>query len=381
MATEDGPHDDLHRRARALHRRALVIDTHSDLPMRMLDEGLEIGERRTAGHQDLPRMAEGGLDVEFVALFVPGREDQGGKLRRALELYAVVADSVERHAGTVGLARSPAEVRALQAAGKIAFVLCLEGGHALEKSVGVLRAFHGLGIAYVTLTHMDTNGLADSATDEPRWNGLSPEGRAIVAEMNRLGMMVDVAHLSDRAFWDVIELSAAPPLATHSSARALAPSPRNLDDAMIRALAARGGTVQIAFGSSFLHPAWAARGEEVMRILKTADGTDTARFYSVWDELNAADPLPEAVLEDLVRHIDHVAQLAGVDHVGLGSDWEGVAHVPRGIDDVTRLPDLTEALVRRGYSDADVEKVLGGNLMRVWQEVLDAAEPASRPSA
>lgn len=363
------PDDPLWQQAERLHRKSLVIDTHCDLPMHMLDSKVDMGRRRRDGHVDLPRMRSGGLDVLFMAIFIAGKYANQGGLRRALEMIDRVYQAVARYPQHLVLASTPADLYRAKTQGQIALVLALEGGHALEESAGVLRMLQRIGVRYVTLTHINTNSLTDSSTDMPRWHGLSRKGKALVREMNRLGVMVDVSHISDEAFWDVLEVSSAPVLASHSSVRTLAPSPRNLDDAMIRALAERHGLVQLNFGSAFLHPAWSERGSQILREIRETYDNDISHWFRLWAERNASDPLPAATIADLVAHIDHVATLVGPQYVGLGSDYDGIDHLPDGIEDVSLLPNITYALLKRGYAEADVRLILGENLVRVWQAV------------
>lgn len=363
------PEDPLWPCALELHRRAIVIDTHSDLPLHILDHRADMGTQRPDGHGDLPRMSAGGLNVQFLAIYVSNSYAAKGALKRAVEMTEVTLAAIDRYADRIALATSPSQALALKRVGKIAAVLALEGGHALEGSLLALDFFHRLGFRYMTLTHIDNNELCDSSTDLPRWNGLSDFGKKVVQQMNRLGMMVDVSHISDAAFWQVLETSTAPVLATHSAARALADQPRNMDDEMIRALAEHGGTIQVCFGSSFLHPEWAARGRKILQEIRAQNISDLQYWYDRWDELQKTDPLPVPTIEDLVAHIDHVVQLTGPAHVGLGSDYDGVSHVPAGLDDVSLLPNITFALLKKGYSEGDIEKILGGNLLRIWQDV------------
>ncbi len=360
---------DAWRHSRELHQRAVVIDMHSDLPFRMLDENVDISKRRDDGHEDLPRMREGGLDVQFLAIYVAGAYAKNGGLKRALEMIRVVLDTIDQNPGEIALARSPSEVLTLKRAGKIAGVLALEGGHALENSIGALHMMYRLGVRYMTLTHVNTNDLTDSSTDHARWNGLSDLGKEMVREMNKTGMIVDVSHISDKAFWDVLETSVAPIMATHSSARALADMPRNMTDEMIRATAEHGGMVNINFGSAFLQPEWAERSKEVFEAIRDDHDNDINQWDKLWAELNKKSPLPEPVLDDLIAHIDHIVQMVGPEFVGLGSDYDGVDHVPTGVDDVSMLPNITHALLERGYDEQAVTNILGGNVLRVWREV------------
>ncbi|MCA9741866.1 MAG: membrane dipeptidase [Deferribacteres bacterium] len=363
------PNDPLWSKALTLHKKAIVIDTHSDLPMRMLDDNVDISKRRDKGHQDIPRMLEGGLDTQFLAIYISNEYAGNSAMKRAIEMVEPVFAALDQHAESIELATSPSDICRLKKEGKIAAVLALEGGHALEGSLLALKLFYRIGFRYMTLTHIRHNDLSDSSTDEPKHNGLSDLGKEMVREMNRLGMMVDVSHISDAAFWDVLKTSSAPVLATHSSAREIASLPRNMSDEMIQAMAERGGVIQLCFGSAFLHPAWAERGKEVFRRINESKSGALDLWSKIWAELNESDPLPQPQIDDLIAHIDHVVKLVGVDHVGLGSDYDGVDYVPEGLDDVSMLPNITFALCKKGYSDAAIEKILGGNLLRLWQEV------------
>ena len=359
-----------------IHRRAIVIDTHVDTPQRLLDEEFDLGARAADGHLDIPRMREGGLDAAFFSIWVEPKYEPHFTAR-ALALIDSVLDQVERHPRDLELARTAADIRRLEAAGKIAVLMGVEGGHALEDNPRVLDVFYRLGVRYMTLTWSNSTSWAGSSGDSGRERGLSPMGREIVARMNRLGMMVDISHVSDPTFYDTLKVTRAPVIASHSSARALSNVPRNMTDDMIRALAKNGGVVQINFYSAFLDSNYAAgyarvrakHREEEKRLEEQFKG-DLARLARQKRrlELEYDARLPRPDLGRIADHIDHVVKLVGVDHVGLGSDFDG-AMVPRGMEDVSRLPQLTAELVRRGYRQPDLVKILGGNLLRVMEQV------------
>lgn len=359
-----------------LHREALVVDGHNDVTTFLLDYGYDLGMdgadpgKRSAAvywlallrgvlpapsgdalrtSTDLRRMREGGLDVQFFSIYPdPGRFGDAPRAR-ALAMIDVLEEQVARHRDELALARSVADVRRIVAAGRIAALMGLEGGHAIENDLAHLRDFHARGIRYMTLTWSTTNEWADSSGDGARHGGLSPFGREVVREMNRLGMLVDVSHVSDETFWDALEVTQAPLIASHSSARALVDHPRNLSDDMLRAVAENGGVVMINFAESYVDP-------------RKAGVWPTIRFWLLhlgWED---------TPFEMLVDHFDHAIRVAGVDHVGLGSDFDGTLFLPAGMKDVADLPNLTAALLERGHSPEDVRKVLGENVLRVLEE-------------
>lgn len=327
--------DPLWADALRIHYDALVIDGHADTPTLMLDDGYALGERHATAHLDLPRMEEGGLDGVFFSIYVARSFGEGDAATARAE--AMIAE-VRRQVGALDgarLATTADEVLAARQAGQTAILMGLEGGHALQGSPDVLRQLAAEGLRYVTLTHSNTNAFADASTDVARWGGLNDLGRELVAEMNRLGVLVDLSHVSDATFDDALAASRAPVILSHSSSRALHAHVRNASDDMLRALAAQGGVAMVNF-----YPLFVGEG---------------------------------ATVEDVVDHIDHAVQVAGVDHVGLGSDFDGVPDLPDGLGDVTRLPWITYGLLKRGYAEADVRKILGGNVLRVLREAEQVA--------
>ncbi len=371
---------------RRVHRSALLIDTHNDVTSKTV-AGFDIGERSSEGHTDIPRMREGGLGAEFFAVFVGANyERDHHSANRALQMIDTVRhDIVARYPNEFELALTASEVEAAHAKGKIAALMGIEGGHAIEDSLRLLRQFYALGIRYMTLTHSNTNNWADSSGDVDRpdvkhHNGLTDFGKDVVREMNRLGMMVDISHVADKTFWDAIEVSRAPVFASHSSARALSNIPRNMTDDMIRAVGKKGGVVQINFGCDFLSQRYAdamapmrAKMAEFMRTNPNPSREEFRKMMAA--EQGAVAP---ATLEDVVAHIDHVRKIAGVEAVGIGTDFDGVGCTPKGVATVAEFPNLTRALLERGYSAEDIRKIYGGNLLRVMRAVEKVAAE-SRP--
>lgn len=371
-------------RAAALHRDALVMDGHNDVPSWILDYGFDLAmdgadprlrpawhywlvgavlpaprgdEIRT--HTDLARLRAGGVDAQWLSIWPPAEtaRETGRASARALAMIDAVEEQLRRHPDALALARTADEVRAVAASGRIAVLLGLEGGHAIEDSLDLLRAFHARGVRYMTLTWSNGNGWADSSGDEPRHGGLTDFGREVVREMNRLGILVDVSHVSDETLADALATTRAPVIASHSSARALADHPRNLADEQLRAIARNGGVVMINFADIFIDPR------------KVSAWEHTARWI-------AGLGRPVTPLAMLADHVEHVARVAGVDHVGLGSDFDGAPWFPAGLEDVSGFPALTLELLRRGWPDEDVRKLLGGNALRVMEraEAVAAAE-------
>ncbi|MFQ5816599.1 MAG: dipeptidase [Terriglobia bacterium] len=377
---------DVTPRAATLHRDAIVVDLHIDTPQRLLDEEFDMSSRDTEGHIDIPRMNEGGMDAGFMSIYVDMRRYQGLEAtKRALQLIDTVYAQVERHPDQLVLATTAADVRRAHQQGKIALLMGMEGGTPIHDDLRLLRDFYRLGIRYMTLTHFLNNNWADSSTDEPRHNGLTEFGKEVVREMNRLGMLVDISHVSDKTFYDVLEVTQAPVIASHSSARTLCDVPRNMTDDMIRALANNGGVIHINYHIGFLDQNYADAFDQVrdelqarMRALREQYADDKARREArerLFEEFQAR--LPRVSWEHIVEHIDHAVQLVGPDHVGLGSDFDG-ATMPDGMDDASYLPHITQALLERGYREADIKKVLGGNTLRVMEEAEQVAARLSR---
>lgn len=363
--------------AAQLHQQALVIDTHIDTPQRLLDEDFDMGARDSDGHVDIPRMKEGGLDAAFMSIYVDMRSYEGdAATKRALQLIDTVYEQVARHPEELVLATSAADIRRAHSDGKIALLMGMEGGTPIAADLRLLRNFYRLGVRYMTLTHSLNNSWADSSTDEPEHNGLTEFGKEVVREMNRLGMLVDISHVSDEAFFDALEVSQAPLIASHSSARALCDVPRNMSDQMIQALAKKGGVIQINYHLGFLDQTFADAYAQVADEFRERYRALSDQYPDDHKALEQARKrlleeyraqLPAVSWERIVDHIDYAVKLVGADHVGLGSDFDG-AWMPEGMDDASYLPRLTQALLDRGYKEEDVKKILGGNTLRVLEE-------------
>ena len=374
-------------RALRVYREAYVIDTHNDMPSRILDDGYNpdvrhpAGFGKTEGNTDFPRLVESGMTAEFMSAWVdaPYATKPGASFERAMQHVSTIHAWVDRHPDRLLFATTAADVRRAKREGKVAIFIGVEGGHAIESSLDRLRELHARGVRYLTLTW--NNGLpwagSSIGVDGTRKGGLTDFGRDVVREMNRLGMLVDLSHVSDSTFFDAIAVSSVPVIASHSSARALSDFPRNLSDDQLRAIARNGGVVNVNFFSRFLDSEYRARAEAIDAQIAAArrtlpagpdSGAAVARLTARRDSLLAA--LPQTPFSVLIDHIDHIARVAGVDHVGLGSDFDGVSALPAGMEDVTRLPRIAQALLDRGYSEPDVTKMLGGNMLRVMERVL-----------
>jgi membrane dipeptidase len=368
-----------------VHKSAILIDTHNDITGRTV-AGMDIGEPSTDTHTDLPRMKKGGMGGQFFAVFVASSYVDGNhSANRALQMIDTVKhDIVEKYPHDFLLATTAEDVRTAHKQGKIAALLGIEGGHAIEDSLRLLRCFYDEGVRYMTLTHTNSNHWADSSGDENKPNnGLTPFGKQVVLEMNRLGMIVDISHVADKTFWDALETSKAPIFASHSSCRAISPVPRDMTDEMIVAMAKKGGVVQINFDCGYLNPAAAtaeaarmAQMRPLMAELRTKYANDPDGMRKVFREARKSfppDPAVHATLADVVKHINHVVEIAGVDAVGLGSDFDGVQCVPEGLDSVDKWPNLTRALLEEGYTAEEVRKIYGENTLRLMSQVEQVA--------
>lgn len=387
---------DLAARARRIHAEAIVLDTHIDTTQRLMQPGWNFFERHEpnargqrgpgarGNHVDYPRMREGGLDGLFFSIYMAGSVTGPVAVKRSLEQIDAVRRLAETRPDAMVLATTAAEIRAAHQAGKIAALMGMEGGHMIDESLPVLRDYARLGVRYLTLTHSLNTTWADSSGDKPVHNGLTAFGRDVVRELNRLGVMVDVSHIADKTFEDALLTSRAPLLASHSSCRALTGHVRNMTDAMIKALAEKGGVIQINYLNSYidepLRLAEEARRPQVDEIRKAMaekyPGPENAekRMMETIAAVGALQPpLPVAQWERIVDHIDHAVKIAGVDHVGLGSDFDG-ASMPEGMEDVTRLPKITEELLRRGYTEPQIKGILGENLLRLMEKVESVAK-------
>jgi membrane dipeptidase len=370
--------------ARDLHFRSLVIDTHADTTQRFVFGEFDLGARHADGSVDIPRMREGGLGAIFFAVWIKGTITGREAVERALAQIEAIRRQVALHPSDLALARTAGDIRRAREAGKIAVLTAVEGGHMMNRDLGVLREFASLGVSYMTLTHMHNTEWADASTAKPVHDGLSEFGKRAIGEMNRLGMIVDVSHVADKTLCDVLAVSEAPVLASHSSCQALCKTPRNLSDEMMKALVARNGVVQINFHMGFLsqefrdaEKAQPELGKQMEAEAEKRCGENEACQILESDKIVrgfvAEGKLPRVDWTLIVDHIDHAVKVAGIDHVGLGSDFDG-AEMPYGMEDASRLPRITEALLQRGYSETDIEKILGGNALRLMQDVEAAAK-------
>jgi membrane dipeptidase len=376
-----------------LHESAIVIDGHSDVTPWLEDPEWSFLERHADGHEDLPRMREGGLDAQFFSIYLGRTEGRGRAIREAITRIDAVHELVRRHPDELALATTAADVRRIAAGGRIACLLGVEGGHIIEDSLAALRTFHRLGVRYLTLTHSFHTSWADSSgtqeTLAPLHGGLTPFGEEVVRESNRLGVLVDVSHVSDATFWHALRVTRAPVIASHSSVRAVADHPRNLSDDMLRALADNGGVVMINFYSGYLDAALVEPLRELfstlaprLAALREQHADDPVALHRGFRELLRGVEIPATRLDVLLDHFDHALAVAGPDHVGIGADWDGVASMPRDLEDVSKLPALTRGLLGRGHPPEVVRKVLGENLLRVLRaaevEAGRAAETAAQ---
>jgi len=377
----------LWKKALEIHRKAIVVDTHNDILSMMTDDNYDIGVSSTGKyHTDLARMKQGGLTAEFFSVYVDRKyATEGGAARRALDMIDYVYRAAEQHNDALMMAYSVADIRRAKKQQKIAALMGIEGGHAIEDSLMALRDFYRLGVRYMTLTHNNTNNWADACCDQARHNGLSDFGKEVVREMNRMGMLVDVSHVADKTMSDVFDLSKAPVIASHSSARALGDRPRNIPDNLLKRFTPNGGVVMVNFYPGFIDAkvieATSKRDAELkpqIEALREKYKNDAKRLEDETNKLNAAYPLPKTPLSVLIDHFDHIAKTAGIDHVGIGSDFDGIPSTPLGMEDVSKLPNITYELLKRGYSEKDIRKVLGENFLRAFAEAERVSQAMSK---
>ena len=365
--------------AKKLQSSSIVIDTHDDTTQRLLDPNFDLAARHTDGNIDIPRMRDGGLSAIFFSIWISGKIMGPDAVKQALDQIDAIRETIRKHPNDLVLATTVDDVRAAKKQNKIAALMGVEGGHMMGNDLAVLRTFASLGVRYMTLTHMENNEWADSSTAKPEHDGLTDFGKGVVREMNRLGMIVDISHVSDKTFYDAIAASKAPVFASHSSCRSLCNAARNMTDEMIRALAKNGGVIQINYHVGFLsqefrdfeaaHP---DAEKEINDEVKKRCGENEACKLTAGDQvvrdLMESGKLPKVDWTLIVDHIDHAVKIAGIDHVGLGSDFDG-AVMPVGMQDVTHIPQITDALLKKGYSESDIRKILGENTLRVLAEV------------
>ena len=387
LAVAQAPDAAISAKARQIHASALIVDTHADTPQRFLDAGYDIGstDPNDIGHISLEKARRGNLGAEFFSIWVDPQTTQGNYARHSFDLIDSVYEQAAHHPDRMMMAFSTADIERAHRQHKLAALMGIEGGHSIENDMHLLRDFYRLGVRYMTLSWSNTNEWADSSGDiddqkVQHHNGLTDFGKQVVVEMNRLGMMVDISHVADKTFWDAIATTKAPVIASHSSARALVNAPRNMTDDMLKAVAKNDGVIQVNFFNGFDdetfrktldaqakdHAAAIQRFVDEQKALgKPVDYVQVDRIEREW-----MAKIPRPPLKALIDHIDHIAKVAGVDHVGLGSDFDGVSGAtPQGIDSASDLPKITQALLERGYSAEDIAKILGGNLMRVFREV------------
>ena len=383
------PRDEkLWNRALEIQRKAIVIDTHNDVTTPMTNDDYDLsGDPPAPYRTSIERMKQGGLTAEFFSLYVkPWYVTHGGAARRTLDMIDSVYRAIERHPNDLMLATSVADIRRAKKQKKIAALMGIEGGHAIENSLPALREFYRLGVRYITLTWNNTNDWADAARGEKKHNGLSEFGKDVVREMNRLGMLVDVSHVSDQTMSDALDVSKAPIFASHSSARALSNVPRNIPDDLLQRIAKNGGVIQVNFYSVFVDAATVSpqSAERDTRLKAQQDALnekykdDPERLSEESDKLEAENPLPPLPISKLIDHIDHIVRVAGIDHVGIGADFDGANDMPEGARDVSMLPNITYELLKRGYSETDIRKILGENFLRVFAEAERIARSSSK---
>ena len=374
-------------KAKAIHDSAIVVDTHADTPQRFLDESFDIGstDPNDIGHISLDKARAGNLGAEFFSIWVEPKTNQGHYAQHTMDLIDSVYQQAARHPDRMMMAFSVDDIERAHKQKKLAALMGIEGGHSIENDIHLLRDYYRLGVRYMTLSWSNTNEWADSSGDindasVQHHDGLTDFGKQVVLEMNRLGMLVDISHVADKTFWDTIATTKAPVIASHSSARALTNQPRNMTDDMLRAVAKNGGVVQVNFFNAFIDDDYRKADEAKMNERKAAvddyiakqraAGKTVTYLDSDRIEREWAAKIPRPPLKSLIDHIDHVAKVAGIDHVGLGSDFDGVSGAtPKGIDPAADLPKITQALLDRGYSAEDIRKILGGNTLRVFREV------------
>ena len=359
--------------AKRLATEIIGIDSHTDTIQKVLVNGADLSKRSVVGHADIPRLKEGGMHAPFFALWVPVYYPGAEAVRRTLDLRDAMQSVLDAHPDQIELATNSADIQRIVKAGKISAFLTIEGGHQIDDDLRVLRMYYKLGIRSMTLTHFRNNNWADSSTDTPAHNGLTDFGKEVVREMNRLGMLVDVSHVSDKTFYDAIAVSSKPVIVSHSSMRSISDIPRNVTDDMLRALAKNGGVIGINFGEGFINPKDA---EALRAAIKTLSSAPTM-FGKELDDYANKDARNEieahtkvaATIDDVVAHIDHAVKIAGIDHVGIGSDFDGITGPPNGLEDVSKMPSLIAALLKHGFTDRDIKKIFGENYLRVIREV------------
>lgn len=377
--TTSAPADDRYlARAKRVLRQTPLIDTHNDLPWRIREDSIARGNvddydlrKRTPGHTDLDRLKKGMIGAQFWSVYTPGDWRDSGYARVQLEQIDIARQIIAKYPDRFALALTANDIRRNFKQGKIGSLLGLEGGHAIENSLGALRAYYDLGVRYMTLTHNVTLDWADAANDSAKHDGLTPFGDSVVREMNRLGMLVDLSHVSPAGMSDALNASQAPVIFSHSSARALVDVPRNVPDSILRRLAANGGVVMVTFVPGFVSSAVSLHEQSerpTITELREKFGSDTAAITRAVKEWRSTHPVPKATLSQVADHIDHVRRVAGINHVGIGGDFDGIDEVVEGLEDVSTYPALFAELARRGWSDTDLKKLAGENFLRAFAQ-------------
>lgn len=377
-------------RAKRILRQTPLIDGHNDLPWRIREDTTARGDvskydlrRRAPGHTDLERLKEGMVGAQFWSVYTPGEYPDSGYARVQLEQIEIARRTIARYPDILALALSSDDIKREFKRGRIASLLGLEGGHAIENSLGALRAYYDLGVRYMTLTHNVTLAWADAALDSAKHNGLTPFGDSVVREMNRLGMLVDLSHVSPATMSDALNVTQAPVIFSHSGARALVDVPRNVPDSILRRVTTNGGIVMVPFVTGFVSPAvnlYDQSTRPIITDLQKKYGSDTAAITRELKQWRATHPEPRATLSQVADQIEYVRKVAGVDHVGIGSDFDGITEVVEGLEDVSKFPSLFAELARRGWSDADLRKLAGENLLRVFAQAEAVARRLQRDS-
>ncbi len=380
---------ELSETAKAIHRDALLVDGHNDLPWALREKdgpafrSIDLRKPQPHFHTDIPRLRQGNVGAQFWSAYVPSSYSRKGlAVKATLEQIDVVHELARRYPEVFAMASSVADIRRIRNEGKIACLIGIEGGHAIDNSLELLRCYYRLGVRYMTLTHSESLEWADSCSDKPRANGLSPFGRQVVQEMNRLGMLVDLSHVSDATMKATIQVSRAPVIFSHSSARGVADHPRNVPDDVLKMLRDNGGVVMVNFYSGFIVPEGARATRRVLEFLRELEAkypNDERRAREEFQTWARNNDYPPGDVFTIVDHIDHIVRVAGIDHVGIGSDFDGVTKLPRQMEDVSCYPYLTQALLQRGYTRQQIHKILGGNILRVFEQVERVAATWPKP--
>lgn len=361
-------------RARRISAEAIGIDSHIDTIQHVLVDHVDLAKRLPNGHVDFPRLREGGMKAPFFALWVPVYYQGAEAVRRTLDLRDAMQSVLDAHPDQIELATGAGDIERIVKSKKISAFLSIEGGHQIDDDLAVLRMYYRLGIRAMTLTHFKNNDWADSSTDKPEHNGLTPFGKQVVREMNRLGMLVDLSHVSDKTFYDAIAVSTKPVIVSHSSSRAISDIPRNVTDEMLRALAKNGGVIGVNFGEGFISQKDVAALRAAISSDQGAPPNMTGKLLDNYADKDYRKDLAAmhtglATLPEVADHIDHMVKIAGMDHVGIGSDFDGITAPPKGLEDISKMPALVAVLLKRGYSEQNIKKILGGNYLRVIREV------------